>query len=256
MRLRPAIATISLLIVLSACAEATSPGHGGDGLEGRTWILDATSVAALVDDAPADARVTIRFDDGEVGGSAGCNLYGGTYTRGEGDAIAIEVGSMTEMACDEPLMALDTAFVGALGEVAAYRLDDDALTLDGGDDTLTFDAEQPLPLEGTAWRLDGLAAGNDAVTSTIAGTEVTARFEDGQVTGSGGCNEYGGTYTVNRDEIAIAELASTLIACDGAVMDQEAAFLDGLERAASFAVEGSTLSLSDADGRFLLSFVA
>ncbi|HEX6843707.1 MAG TPA: META domain-containing protein [Actinomycetota bacterium] len=255
MRTRTAIAG-TLMLILAACAEPAPPGDGAD-LVGRTWILDPSSVAALLAEAPADARATIRFDDGEVGGTAACNLFGGTYTLGEGDAIAIAVGAMTEMACEEPLMALEAAFVEALGEVRSFRVDGDVLTLDGDGVTMSFDAERPLPLEGTAWRLDGIAAGGDAVSSTLAGTKVTARFAaDGTVVGRGGCNEYGGAYTVDGAAIAITDVVQTMMACEDDVMAQEAAFFDGLARAASFAIEGSTLSLSDTGGRFLLSFVA
>jgi heat shock protein HslJ len=248
---------LALVLSLAACLDQAPPAGGGGDLERTTWILDRATIDALVDGAPAETRATIRFEDGEVGGVAACNHYGGTYELGDGGAIAISVNSMTEMACAEPLMALETAIVDALGRVDAYRVTRDELVLEGDGPSMAFAAERSLPLEGTAWRLDGIASGGDTVSSVLAGTEVTATFDaTGHVGGSGGCNEYGGSYETDGREITFGEIASTLIGCPPDVSEQEGAFLDALGRAASFDIQGSVLTLLDEDGRFLLSFVA
>lgn len=246
-----------VLLLLAGCAEDDgTAGDGGGAFEGITWILDASSAATL-GEAPDDARATIRFEDGQAGGTAFCNNFGGSY-EADGGSISIELGAMTQMACEEPLMSLETAYVAALGEVTGYEASDDTLTLtrDGGS-ALTYSAEQALPLEGTAWRLDGISTGTDAVSSTLAGTEVTATFaDDGTLSGNGGCNQYNTGYTADGDELTIdAGIMSTKMACEPDVMDQEAAFLAALPETASFEIQGSTLTLSDADGGFLLSFV-
>jgi heat shock protein HslJ len=247
------------VLLLAGCADG-EPDGGSESpgpVEGVTWVLDGSSIDALVDDAPVDARVTALFEDGEVGGSAGCNLYGGFYDLAEDGALAIEIGGPTEMACDEPLMALDQAYVAELGDVTSTSATDETLVLEGGGGTLTYEAEQQLPLEGTSWRLDGITTGTDAVSSVLAGTEVTARFEDGTMSGSSGCNTYTGGYTVDGDAIEIADLASTARACaDPAVDAQELAYYDALGRAAFTEVTGSTLTLRDEQGGFLLSYVA
>ena len=163
----PAVALIALTSILGACADATSdvPTGGDPGsMEGTTWILDADSGVSLGED-PGKARATVRFHAGEVAGVAFCNHYGGEYTS-DGETMTITVGAMTEMACEEPLMTLEQAFVAALGQVTGIAVDGDRLTLSGGPVDLVFDAEQLLRLIGTKWRLDGLASG-DAVTSTI-----------------------------------------------------------------------------------------
>ena len=255
MRTLRSLIPVALVLLMPGCADEAPSGRGGD-LEAITWILDGASIGELVDGAPADARVTVRFDDGEVGGTAACNHYGGTYQLGEDGAIAISVGSMTEMACEEPLMALEAAFMTALGRVAAFRVAGDDLVLEGDGLTLGFSAEQPLPLEGTAWRLDGIGSGTDVVSSTLTGTEVTATFDSGQVAGSGGCNAYTGSYTTDGEAITVSEVASTLMGCAPDVSDQEESFFDALGRAASFQIQGSTLTLLDDQGGFLLWFVA
>lgn len=249
-----------LLLVLASCADDDgSGGSSGSGdLEGITWILDEASVAGFSADAPDEARATIRFEDGQVGGTAFCNQYGGSYEAGDDGSLSIELGAMTQMACDEPIGSMEGLYVEALGQVTGFAVDGDTLELTRGDgDPLTFAAEQPLPLEGTAWRLDGITTGTDAVSSTLAGTEITATFaDDGTLSGSGGCNTYNTTYAVDGEELTVdGGIMSTKMACEQDVMDQEAAFLAALAETSSYEIQGSTLTLSDADGGFLLSFV-
>jgi heat shock protein HslJ len=249
------------LLLLASCAEDDGPGGSGDGggqLEEITWILDETSVAGFSTEAPDEARATVRFEDQKVGGTAFCNQYGGGYEAREDGSMSIELGGMTQMACDEPIGSMEGLFVEALGEVTGYAVDGDTLQLtrDGGD-PLSFTAQQPLPLEGTAWRLDGITTGTDAVSSTLVGTEITATFaEDGTLSGSSGCNTYTTSYTVDRDALTIdGAIMSTAMACEQDVMDQEAAYLAALVESAGFEIQGTTLTLLDADGGFLLSFV-
>lgn len=248
--------SLALLLSLVACGEEAPPTGGGD-LEDVTWILDRASIDALVDGAPEETRATIRFEGGEVGGVAACNQYGGTYEAHDSGAIAISVSSMTEMACAEPLKALESAFVDALGRVSSYRLETGHLVLEGDGPALRFSAERALSLEGTAWRLDGIAAGGDTVSSVLAGTRITATFDAaGNVAGNAGCNGFGASYTVDGEAIQIAEIAATAMACEPDVSAQEREFLDALSGAATFRIESSTLTLHDAAGGFLLSFVA
>lgn len=249
-------AFVSLL--LTACVSGGSPSASGDGggLEGATWILDAASTGSLVDRVPPKARVTLRFDGGNVSGTAACNSFGGTFATSGDGGLTISVGAVTAMACPEPVMALESAYLAALGDVTGYQVAGAgrSLLLTGGTVALSFLAEQPLPLVGTAWTLNAVASGG-AVSSVIAGTEATVSFgEDGSVTGSGGCNRYGGTYTVDGDTITIGDVTSTQMACSGAIGQQEQAFFAGLSEAASFTIEGASLTVYDAQGAMLLGF--
>ena len=250
------------LFASSACADQGSTGDGSPPLTGITWILDVGSVEALIGTTAPDARATIRFEeDGQTGGSSGCNTFGGTYSAGDDGFIAIEVGSMTEMACEEPLMQLESAYVAALGSVDSSDVagDRSELTLTGEDIALTFVAERPLPLEGTAWRVDAIATGGDAVSSTSAGSEASLRLEGDRVSGNASCNQLMGAYEIDGDAgggtIAFSDIATTRKLCSGPVMDQEHAVLSALEAAATYSIEGSTLALADYDGAFLLSLV-
>ncbi|NIV29798.1 MAG: META domain-containing protein, partial [Anaerolineae bacterium] len=76
--------------------------------------------------------------------------------------------------------------------------------------------EEVLELEGPTWVLE----------RTLLKTEITAIFEDGELTGSAGCNTYNGTYTTTagaeENEIEVGPLATTRMACQERIMDQEA----------------------------------
>ena len=219
------------MLAASACAGdvSTSDGDGDTtSIVGSTWILDAAAAEALIDEVvPAEALATIRFqEDGTVGGSSGCNTFGGTYAARADGSLSIQPGAMTEMACDEPLMRLETAYIAALAEVGSSQVVDEGagLVLAGGETTLTYTAERPVALEGTAWRVDAIGIGGDAVSSTIAGAAADLLFEAGQVSGSTGCNRLMGSYTVEGSgpvgSISFADIATTMKLCEPDVAEQ------------------------------------
>lgn len=232
-------------------------------LTGTTWILDAASTEALIDEVvPETARVTMRFeDDGTAGGSGGCNSFSASYTANDDGTLSVEPGGMTQMACEEPLMRLDAAYVASLGDVSSFEILDEGmgLLLTGGETPLSYVAEQPLPLEGTAWAVDAIAIGNDAVSSAIAGAEADLVFDAGSVSGSTGCNRLVGSYSLEggpaEGSISFSEIATTKMLCEPDVADQEQVILTALDTAESYAIQGSTMSLFDAGGSFLLSLV-
>ena len=100
-------------------------------------------------------------------------------------------------------------------------------------------------LDGTRWVLGSLDGDPplDAVTITLA-------FEDGQLSGDGGCNQYGGSYSLSPGgKITITELISTLRAClDNDLTAQESRYLQLLAAATSYRVTSTTLELSSPEG--------
>jgi heat shock protein HslJ len=59
---------------------------------------------------------------------------------------------------------------------------------------------------------------------------------DGQVGGSGGCNQYSGPYQTDGDKLTVGLMSSTLMRCEGSVGAQETAFLSGLGGATSWRI--------------------
>lgn len=108
-----------------------------------------------------------------------------------------------------------------------------------------------VSLDDTRWQASQLGG-----SPVLEGSTVTAAFgADGSLAGSGGCNRYRTTYTTVDTTITIdGAVASTMMACDQAVMAQEAAFFAALTGVRSFAVSGEELTLSDDAGTALLVF--
>lgn len=85
-------------------------------------------------------------------------------------------------------------------------------------------------------------------------TAPSALFDGARVTGSTGCNGYGGPYTVDGSALELGEIAMTLIGCPPPVGDVEREFLAALERVAAWRSDGDELVLADADDEELLRF--
>ena len=114
-----------------------------------------------------------------------------------------------------------------------------------------------LQLEGTTWKLTSLAT-ETGVNNTLPNTTITANFNDGNVTGSSGCNRYFGSYQLNKTEINFGQVGSTLMFCadpDG-VMTQETTYLLLLKDVTSYAISNNELTLSDSLGNPQLVFEA
>ena len=111
---------------------------------------------------------------------------------------------------------------------------------------------QPGALTGKVWVLTALLG-----KPPLHGTELTSEFTaSGNVSGTAGCNHYGGRFTSSGRSLRLSSLVSTQMACATAIMNQEAAFLKALSSTRSYAVEGTKLTLRSAGGRALLTFGA
>ena len=99
-------------------------------------------------------------------------------------------------------------------------------------------------LAGTAWTLTGI----DGAT-VEPGVGATLVFgTDGKVSGSGGCNSFGGDYSVSGSTIRFSAIASTLMACDDPKMGVEQQYLGALQGTVGFSLSGNALVISGAKG--------
>jgi len=106
-------------------------------------------------------------------------------------------------------------------------------------------------LEASTWVLTPLAH-----RGSEARGEITATFDRGKVSGSGGCNSYSGTYTTKGSSMTISGVASTSAACAAPVMAAEQAYLAALGRTASYKAGDRALVLQGSDGAALLTYEA
>ena len=106
-------------------------------------------------------------------------------------------------------------------------------------------------LWGTSWRLEDLAG-----AGAIDEAQATLEFpENGRVSGNGSCNQFDGTVTITDDAIAFGPLATTKMACDESVMNQESRFLAALNEAQRFEFAGSSLYIYTAGQSKPLHFI-
>jgi len=248
------------LILLASLVAACSPSQTGPGqadslsLEGTQWVL-----VSLGGDPPLTGTApSADFSAEQIGGSAGCNRYFGTY-EASGTDISIGALGMTEMYCMDPegVMDQEQAFLAALASATRYRVSDSRLELLDSAGSVILAFEPPpslpdLPFEGTEWVLTTFIQG-EAASSTLSGTEITLRFEGGEAAGSGGCNAYSGPYTLEQDVLTIVGVSITERGClePAGIMEQEAEYVDILLNVIALELDASQLTLTTADGRGL-----
>jgi heat shock protein HslJ len=236
------------LVFFTAC---TSGGDGGEEfLPDSNWNLTALNGSAPV----AGTAITLNFNESlAVFGSDGCNNYRTTATV-DGDNIQFaQPGAATLMACDEPVMSQATAYQEALAAAETFSATAEALVLmDGAGNELATFAVASQELSGTSWTVISYNNGREAVVSVLLDTEITASFgDDGQVTGTAGCNNYFASYEADAEAgtITIGQAGSTMMACaePEGIMEQEQEYLAALATAATYSIQANTLEMRTAD---------
>lgn len=231
-------------------------------LEGNLWGLKSylNADGQLAEIIPG-SKVTAEFIGGTVSGLAGCNNYFGSYELSDNDLTIGQVG-MTEMYCAEPvgLMEQEGQYLTALQSAVSYQIEDDQLLImnAAGETVLVYSLVQPIALEGTLWILSGYNNGKNAVVSVLNGSEITAQFSEGNISGSAGCNNYNAGYEVDGDRITIGPAASTRMFCGEpeGIMDQESDYLKALEMAATFEIKSDSLQMYDETGARVVTYKA
>jgi len=243
------------LFLLAACQQTAEPEASID-LAGTNWIL-----SSLNDSLPvANSVVTLQFGtDGTAFGTDGCNRFSATYTQdGANLTIDLSAAAMTMMACEDPIMNQATAYMTALDSATSFTASGNQLNLQAGDQVVatfvagTADAAAPAAVVASS----GMAAGSDLAGTgwvlsalngemPISGTAVTLQFgTDGTVSGTDGCNQFNTGYTQDGSSLTFSQPgASTMMACEEAVMTQATAFMAALTQTDSFTISEDTLSL-------------
>ena len=225
----------------------TGSSETGSDLAGTGWVL-----SSLNGEIPVyGTAVTLQFGtDGTASGTDGCNQFSLGYTQ-DGSSLSFDpAGPSTMMACEEPVMTQATDFMAALAATDGFTISADSLTLlSGGQAVATFVA-QPTNLVDTAWDVVSYNNGREAVVGLIGGTEITAYFGlEGDLSGSGGCNQYVTSFTASDGSIEIGQVGATMRFCaePAGIMEQESEFLAALESAATYSIQANVLQMRTAD---------
>jgi polar amino acid transport system substrate-binding protein len=118
-------------------------------------------------------QLTAEFQDGNVGGFAGCNTYNASYTV-DGDSLSIGEAASTMMFC-EGLMDQEAAFLAAMQSASSFELETGQLHIldDQGQVVVDFvpytappGATEPPPSADDSW--DRIEAAGKIVVGTAA----------------------------------------------------------------------------------------
>ena len=97
---------------------------------GSVQLSGAYTISNIGDDAISDNAPTIIFTaiDKGIKGNTGCNSFFGKYAL---DLYALTFSDIasTEMACEEPRMSNENAFLQALRNTGSYAIENNVLTL-------------------------------------------------------------------------------------------------------------------------------
>ncbi len=211
-------------------------------LENVEWQLVSYLGEDGMADVLAEASTTIEFVDGRAAGSAGCNRYFTTY-KSDGDMLSLDdkIGK-TMMACPEPVMAQEDAYLKLLPEAATYKIEDNQLTIfnEAGDAILVFEAPvaaagQPSEptLTGVVWQWQRTEMSNDTTVTPDDPTKYTVEFgEDGKLAIKADCKQTGGDYTADGQSLSIQPGPTTKQICSKTSQADE--FLKELGYAATY----------------------
>jgi heat shock protein HslJ len=248
-------ALAALLLVVACAAPSTTTTASGPAAvldpSGGWRLVEGTADGqplVLRDDAP----VTFNVVGSQVSGGSGCNQYFGEFGLDGGRVTLGPLGG-TEMACEEPLMALEAAYLAGLATVDSARMDADQLVLTGPGTELRFERVEPPPaarLGSTQWTLDSLVSG-DAVSSTVGEPATLLLLEDGTFEGSTGCRMFTGQYMTVGDELEVDGLKAEGN-CRGDAAEQDQHVLDVFEGRFRPTIEGQQLTLTGDGGNRLV----
>lgn len=145
---------IVLLIGLASCQRhEPSPAPVNESAEPSAlqsvgsdeWVL-ATWTGG--EPAPAAPVVTLRYQEGRLGGKAACNRYSGAVTPGAApEDISVGPVISTKMACADSIMVVESRFLDLLSRVKKLRRDADTLALayelEGASRSMSFVRRDP-----------------------------------------------------------------------------------------------------------------
>lgn len=117
--------------------------------------------------------------------------------------------------------------------------------------------DEPLATpEGVDWTLTSYYDEDTAESVSLPfDSDASLRLQDGIAAGSGGCNQFNGSYEIDGSSLRFSEeMGVTLALCEADVQMIEDAYLAALGRVDSWTIDAGVLELSDDFGNVILTF--
>ena len=223
------VAGLAVALPLGGCSRDSAPDVDVLG----SWVLVSGSTATGPLGVAPGSRVSLIFEDGQLGGRAPCNDYGSDYDLdGEELELTGDGMSMSYAGCDGAEGELESAYLSALGDVETVARDAETLTLTGEEVALGFRLTPPWPradVVGHTWRLHSWTdeTGTQRRPEWKAGMRPSLRLVEtgergGRITASTGCRSMTGRWIDWRDAPAVTRSGWTG-QCPPSLMEQEVA---------------------------------
>lgn len=248
-------------VLLQSCDKKNAPTQ--TELEGL-WVLKSLNgTAASEGFKGALPTLEFNFQDSIVSGNSGCNRYTGKFTYKDGNFTAPNLAATRMLCIDsnrEPEFLLELTNEG------------NSLSIVNGILTISHDGKAVLEFEKDTAPKPDIATAIDTkqleglwTLKTIKGEEAAGKFgkadavptlnfdiAENRVGGKSGCNGYGGSFSLNNDQLIIGQLISTQMACPN--LDAEHEYIKALSDTSIVALPSSDVLQISKNGSLLLEF--
>ncbi len=206
------------------------------------WFLDS---AQGIEKRP----VHMRIDQDQIYLKAGCNSINSIINARENNQLSFGMFQSTMMGCSDNY---ETEFSTILFGATSYQRNADRLTFVNTDNTLTFKLVDNASYLSGSWKVSRLNI-NNGVVSAVNQPVQTIRFDNGQISGSDGCDSYSGKYAITGDNIKFTDLRGTLMFCGGEKQKWANAFGEALRQADKLYVSPGMVDIRNANDELLIS---
>lgn len=144
--------TVIMLATLSACAGtgggASGPDNAQAALTASRWEL-VRWPGHVIPHGDNGEPVILNFQneggESRVSGRSWCNRFTASYALREGGKLTIGRAASTRMACMEPAMQFESAFLEKLEAITSYRISGSTMEVNTADgEVLTFHAREKV----------------------------------------------------------------------------------------------------------------
>ena len=111
-------------------------------------------------------------------------------------------------------------------------------------------------LTGSAWKLLSYGPASQQIQALSDIDTLVAFNPDGLISGSLGCNSFGGKYRAAGGQISFSEMTQTMMACETRVLDQESAVMQIFSSNTRFTLQSGILTITSEDGDSVVIFYA
>lgn len=220
----------ALSLVMGAGAALAPPGLGADPSGRLSGLYDYISDSGSIKLCGSAERLPVATE----GDNAALERAYGNTRRNPGESLLVELrGHILErLPLEGPLHRV--LIVDNFISIQARDNCPERVVLSG--------------LTNTYWKLSRL--GDITIAPQAGKRQAHLILKAERVTGSGGCNNMAGSYTLDGESLKFGQIAGTKMAC-AAGMDEEAQLHSALARVARWKINGKQLDLLDMQGNSL-----